>query len=123
MRKFYKGVIWFDAEKRDRLLNEYISLGPDLNIIRDDETIGIEKLARRVKNWLENPSRAGWLLVYDNVPNYETIGEFIHIKEGKLLVTSRYASGWPQKNIPIDIFTIEAVKILYRESIRQLTLG
>jgi len=68
--KKYNGVIWFDAESSQRLQNSYISLGRELNIIHDDEKKDDKELARKVKHWLENDSHAGWLLVYDNAPNY-----------------------------------------------------
>jgi tetratricopeptide (TPR) repeat protein len=89
------------------LKDDYISLGQELNIIRDEGSIDAEKLARYVKHWLENPSRAGWLLVYDNAHNYEAIRELLPTRKGKLLVTSRYTDGWPQENISVDVFTIE----------------
>ncbi|MGL9702741.1 hypothetical protein [Wolbachia endosymbiont of Cimex lectularius] len=31
----YKGIIWFDAKDRNTLINEYIKLGRELNIIYD----------------------------------------------------------------------------------------
>jgi len=105
--KKYKGVVWFDSENLERLQNSYINLGRDLNIIRDDEKKDAAELARRVKLWLEHHSRAGWLLVYDNAPNYESIRELLPAKEGKLLVTSRYSVGWPDNSISIDVFTVE----------------
>jgi tetratricopeptide (TPR) repeat protein len=102
--KKYNGVVWFNAESRDRLQNEYIILGRDLNIIRDEDNIKAEELARKVKHWFE--CRSGWLLVCDNAENYNTIGDLHPTKGGKILITSRYTAGWPQE-IYIDVFTIE----------------
>jgi len=105
--KNYNVVVWFDAESTQRLQNSYISLGWELNIIHDGEKKDPDELARKVKHWLEDDSRAGWLLVCDNAPNYESIRALLPVKEGKILVTSRYSAGWPQQNISVDVFTIE----------------
>jgi hypothetical protein len=104
--KKYNGVVWFNAESRDQLQIGYIRLGRELNIIRDDDNINAEELAHRVKHWLQHPSRAGWLLVYDNADNFRDISDLLPAKEGKILITSRHTADWP-KEIFIDVFTIE----------------
>ncbi len=104
--KEYNGVVWFNAESRDRLQNDYISLGRELNIISDDENIKTEERVRYIKHWLEYPSRAGWLLVYDNADNYKAILELLPTKGGKILITSRHTADWPQE-IFINVFTFE----------------
>jgi hypothetical protein len=104
--KEYKGVVWFNAESRDRLQNDYIILGVELNIIRDEDNIRAEELARNVKHWSQHSSRAGWLLVYDNADNYKVIRELLPTKGGKILITSRHTADWPQE-IFLDVFTIE----------------
>ncbi len=93
--KKYNGVVWFNAESRDRLQIDYIRLGRELNIIRDDDNINAEELAHRVKQCLQHPSRDGWLLVYDNADNYKDINELVPPKEGKILITSRHTADWP----------------------------
>ncbi len=104
--KNYNGVVWFNVESRDRLQGDYISLGRELNIIRDDGNLNAAELPRKIKHWFEDPSRAGWLLVYDNVDNYKAIRELLPTKGGKILITSRHTADWPQE-IPIDVFTNE----------------
>ncbi len=103
--KEYNEVAWFNAESQERLTEDYIRLGLELNIIHQDDKDAFEKRALLVKSWLEASKRAGWLLVYDNAPNYKAIGELIPTKGGKVLVTSRYAKGWPQDNIQVNVFT------------------
>jgi hypothetical protein len=111
----YNGVVWFNAESRERLQNDYISLGRELNIIRDDDkNIIAEGLAHKVKRWLEDPSHAGWLLVYDNAENYKAISELLPTKEGKILITSRHTADWLQ-GIPIDVFTIKESRSYIRK--------
>ncbi len=104
--KKYNGVVWFNAESPDRLQIDYIRLGRELNIISYDHNINAKELAHRVKHWLQQPSRDGWLLVYDNADNYEAISKLLPTKEGKILITSRRTAHWPQE-IFIDVFTIE----------------
>jgi hypothetical protein len=101
----YNGVAWFDAESQERLTEDYIRLGLELNVIHQDDKDAIEIRGLHVKSWLEVSKRAGWLLVYDNAPNYKAIGELLPTKGGKVLVTSRYAIGWPQDNIQVNVFT------------------
>jgi tetratricopeptide (TPR) repeat protein len=108
----YKGVVWFNSENRGRLLDDYISLGIKLNIVHaSDRDTHIEEHALVVKDWLEEPKHAGWLLIYDNAPKYggsdqEGIGDLFPTGGGKILVTSRYATGWPQR-IKVEVFTPE----------------
>jgi hypothetical protein len=52
--KKYNGFVWFNAESRDILQNDYISLGRELNIIRDDDNINTEELALYVNHWLQH---------------------------------------------------------------------
>ncbi len=46
--KKYNGVVWFNAESQDQLQNEYIILGREKNIIRDDDNISAKELTRKV---------------------------------------------------------------------------
>jgi hypothetical protein len=103
--KKYNGVVWFNAEIRDRLQNDYISLGRELKIIGDDDKIDNEERARYVKHWLQHSSRAGWLLVYDNADNFKVIRELLPTKKGKILITSHHTAEWSHE-ISIDVFTI-----------------
>ncbi len=77
--KEYNGAVWFNAESKGRLQQDYIRLGRELHILREEEMTA-EEQACYVKHWLEHPSRAGWLLVYDNAPQYggeENCGLFV----------------------------------------------
>jgi tetratricopeptide (TPR) repeat protein len=110
----YNGVVWFNAESRDRLVNDYRSLGRELNIICDDDNIKAEERARYVKHWLQHSYRAGWLLVYDNADNYKAISELLPTKGGNILITSRHTADWPHE-ISIDVFTIEESRAYIRK--------
>ncbi|MGL9775606.1 MAG: hypothetical protein ACR5K1_03225 [Wolbachia sp.] len=106
----YKGIIWFDAKDRNTLINEYIKLGRELNIIYDYKRDVLEEdHAKHVKYWLEYPKRAGWLLICDNAPNYKDIADLLPTKGGKILLTSRYNFGWPQpqSTISVDVFDLK----------------
>jgi tetratricopeptide (TPR) repeat protein len=102
----YKGIAWFNAESRERLRDDYISLGQELHIILTEEKLSAEVGANRVKQWLEHPKRARWLLVYDNAPNYNTIDGLVPTTGGRVLVTSRYTQWWP-KSIEVNVFNLK----------------
>jgi tetratricopeptide (TPR) repeat protein len=118
-----KGVAWFDAESQERLTEDYIRLGLELNIIHQDDKDAIKDRALRVKTWLENSKHSGWLLVYDNAPKYKAIGELIPTKGGKVLVTSRYAKGWPKGNIQVKVFTPEESRSYIQKMLGDKALG
>ena len=99
----YKGIAWFNAESRERLRDDYISLGQELHIILTEEKLSAEEGANRVKHWLEHPKRARWLLVCDNAPNYKTIDGLVPTTGGRVLVTSRHTQVWP-KSIEVNVF-------------------
>jgi tetratricopeptide (TPR) repeat protein len=99
----YKGIAWFNAESRERLRDDYISLGQELHIISTEERLSSEEGANRVKHWLEHPKRARWLLVYDNAPNYKTIDGLVPTTGGRVLVTSRYTQWWSE-SIEVNVF-------------------
>ncbi|MGL9689212.1 MAG: hypothetical protein ACR5K6_05810 [Wolbachia sp.] len=114
----YKGIIWFDEKDRNTLINEYIKLGHELNIIHDYKRDVLEEdHAKHVKYWLEYPKRAGWLLICDNAPNYKDIADLLPTKGGKILLTSRYNFGWPQpqSTISVDVFEPEESRSYIRK--------
>jgi tetratricopeptide (TPR) repeat protein len=102
----FKGIAWFNAESRERLRDDYISLGKELNIILTEEKLSTEEGTNRVKNWLENPKRARWLLVYDNAPNYKAIDGLVPTTGGRVLVTSRHTQWWPE-SIEVNVFNLK----------------
>lgn len=125
--KEYKGVCWFNAESREQLMASYMSLGHKLNLfteaeknIDSEEKGKLEEKSKRVKEWLENPSRAGWLLIYDSAVKQDDINNLLPVKEGKILITSRHIY-WPQyQKIPVGLFTqkesLDYIKIIIGET-------
>ena len=63
----------------------------------------------KMKAWFE--ARNGWIIHFDNAPDYATIKEFIPAKNGKVIVSSRNTD-WPERNntIEVGIFTPEEAK-------------
>lgn len=108
----YNGVYWFNAATRDKLLTEYNKLGLSLKLYRGDENLQISDKSNIVKSWLEDQAHAGWLLVFDNAPNYggeDGINSWIPSEGGKILITSRYSIGWSQ-SLSVDSFSREESK-------------
>lgn len=95
---------WFSAENIDHLYQNYIDFAKFLGY--KDEHPNIKKVAAYVKDWLEN--NPGWLLVYDNVSNYEKIAPFLPQKGGNVILTTRQQH-WPDK------FTVLPVKVMTEE--------
>ncbi|WP_353271421.1 FxSxx-COOH system tetratricopeptide repeat protein [Wolbachia endosymbiont (group A) of Rhorus exstirpatorius] len=118
--KEYKAICWFNAKDEDQLLSEYVNLGRKLNIIHDEDNISIAQRAYYVKNWLEDSKREGWLLIYDNVSNYEVISKLRPTKGGKIIVTSRNTE-WPQGSIGVDVFTPPESELYVKKILGQVS--
>lgn len=80
----YKFKAWFNAENKKLLKANYFELGSKFHLFVDNMS---DKLKIKiVKDWLDNNESV--LLVYDNVPNMETIKEYLPSK-GHIIITSR----------------------------------
>ncbi len=102
---------WFPGENIDQLYQTYIEFSKKLGY-RDNNPKS--KIAiSYVKNWLEN--NPGWVLVYDNVKNYEEIVPFLPSKGGHIILTTRKQQ-WPDKfkMIPVNIMTEKEALILIK---------
>jgi tetratricopeptide (TPR) repeat protein len=117
----YKGIAWFNAESRDQLRDDYISLGQELHIILTEERLSSEEGANRVKHWLEHPKRARWLLVYDNALDYKTIDGLVPTTGGRVLVTSRHTQWWPE-SIEVSVFDPEESRVYIQQVLRNKAL-
>ncbi len=95
---------WFLSENIDQLKQQYIEFAKTIGY-REKEP-AIETALPYVKNWLsKNP---GWLLIYDNVNNYEAIKEFLPNNGGSIILTTRQRK-WPNtfKILDIDVMKEE----------------
>ena len=107
----YSQIYWIDAESEDSIMNSYIKLGeskglfgpPKDRFVNPSERLSREDKICIVKNWLENVSPKGWLLIYDNADNYETIKKLSPTQSGKILITSRHTE-W-ENRISVDVFS------------------
>jgi len=75
---------WFNAETQALLKDQYLEIGERYNLFSDQTPEELK--VNLVIEWLEK--NANSLLVYDNVPDIETINEFLPNK-GHILITSR----------------------------------
>jgi tetratricopeptide (TPR) repeat protein len=86
-RNLYRAVFWANAESRETLLADFVSVAGVLELpsaqAKDLELAGMD-----VKRWLE--SNPGWLLILDNADELPLIREFFpHSGKGHLLLTTR----------------------------------
>lgn|GEM_PF-1826075 len=111
---------WFFAENTDHLYQNYIEFAKFLGY--KDEQPNITKVISYVKNWLEN--NPGWLLVYDNVSNYEKISPFLPKKGGHIIITTRQQQ-WPDKFkiLPVTVMTeqeaFDLMSVLTKKDIKK----
>ena len=79
---------WLIAKDKNTLLANYRTLAIEAGLLQKDEES--EKIIiGRVLRWFnDNP---GWLLVFDNAPDYQTIASFLPENGGNVIITSRSA--------------------------------
>jgi tetratricopeptide (TPR) repeat protein len=105
----FTNVYWIDATSPETLCSGYRRLGEEKALFQSsDKSLLLYLRAKRVKDWLEKNDEEDWLLVLDNAQGPESIEEFIPIKGGKVLITSRNTQ-WPH-SIYLDMFTLEEAK-------------
>lgn len=106
----YTFKAWFPAEDIEGLYKNYTQLAESLGY--KDKNVTKHKVLTYIKNWLsEHP---GWLLVYDNVNNYEEIAPFLPESGGHIIITTRQRS-WPTNFniVSVDVMKEdEAIKLL-----------
>lgn len=109
--KKYKHRIWIDAGS-EKINEGYETLGTAVDAITSQDTKPM-RIITKVKNWLQK--NQGWLLVLDNVENYQAIEKFLPTGcQGHILITSRNANCWAScDEIPIDLMTeTEAIALV-----------
>lgn len=107
----YTMRVWFPAENLDHLQQKYIEFAQDLGYTAQENSA--KPAIKFVKSWLE--SHPGWLIIYDNVNNYEEIESLMPDKGGHIIVTTRNQH-WPNnfKIIPIDVMNEDDATELIR---------
>jgi len=98
-KKKYRSKVWFDSEKIDKLIEQYIKLARFLKI--DIKNTDNEEIIVKVKQWFE--MHPDWIIVYDNVETMESIIRLLPQRGGDILITSRNPN-W-QNVVAIDTMT------------------
>ena len=94
----YTFKAWFQSENLTELKHQYIEFAKTIGY--RERNPSIQTALPYVKNWLsENP---GWLLIYDNVNNYEEIKDFLPLNGGDIVITTRQHK-WPNSFEVLDI--------------------
>ena len=114
----YSLKAWFYAEKIDDLQKQYLEFAKRLGFV--DATLSTA--IPQVNGWLA--THPGWLLVYDNVNNYEEISAFLPKNDGHVILTSRQRD-WPENFdvLEIDVMTEkEAIQTIATLSHRNINV-
>jgi tetratricopeptide (TPR) repeat protein len=110
---------WFQAENIEQLKYQYIKFAKTLGYA--EKKPSIKTALPFIKKWLlKNP---GWLLVYDNVSNYEEIKEFLPENSGSIILTTRQQK-WPGafNMLNINVMTeVESIALVQSLIIRKVT--
>jgi tetratricopeptide (TPR) repeat protein len=122
-RGLYSGVCWCPAETRTGLLSALAGLAVTLGIATAEEA-DVEKAAKAGLRRLAE-QRATWLLVYDNVPSPDAIGDLLPSAGARVLITSRF-SDWSElaDEVTLDLLSSEeAVALLQSRTGRSDAAG
>ncbi len=84
--------IWFQADDALTLEKEYLNFGKTVNVI--DNKLTVQENISRVKFYLERYS--GWLLIYDNAKDDNTLYPYLPRAPGRIIVTSQNPN-WQNK--------------------------
>ena len=110
---------WFDAKDKAKLAEQFRSLALAAGLISEADAKNPDVVRNAVLKWLEhNP---GWLLVFDEAPNYETIAPFLPKKGGRVIITSQEdslgkESGFSPVPVPNKMVKEEAVALITKLS-------
>jgi tetratricopeptide (TPR) repeat protein len=86
-RQLYRAVFWAEADSRERLFTDFVSMAAVLNL-PSAQAAEQELALQDVKRWLE--SNLGWLLILDNADELLLVQEFLPSQgKGHLLLTTR----------------------------------
>jgi tetratricopeptide (TPR) repeat protein len=105
-RGLYAGVCWCPAETRTGLLSALANLAVTLGASTAEEA-DVEKAAKAALRRLAE-QRATWLLVYDNVPAPDALGDLLPSARARVLITSRF-SDWSElaNEVALDVLPLE----------------
>jgi tetratricopeptide (TPR) repeat protein/transcriptional regulator with XRE-family HTH domain len=97
----YTAVLWAQADTREDLLSESISLASTLNLPEKDLS-DHHQIAASLMDWLR--THEGWLLILDNADDLSMVGEFLpRGGRGHILLTTRaMATGQHIEGIEIE---------------------
>jgi tetratricopeptide (TPR) repeat protein len=122
-RGLYAGVCWCPSETRTGLLSALSIVAVNLGASTTEEA-DVEKAAKAALRRLAE-QRATWLLVYDNVPTPDAIGDLLPSAGARVLITSRF-SDWSElaDEVALDVLPLaEAVALLEGRAGRKDAVG
>jgi len=89
-RHEYQDVLWLRADTRETLISDFVTIASSLHLPEKDEQNQI-LVVNAVKHWLN--AHTGWLLILDNVEDFDMISDFLPSGNGgHILLTTRAQS-------------------------------
>lgn len=83
----YSSRFWFYATSTSELRNEFYDLAVHLGFIEPKKYVEDKELIQLLHGWF-NRNR-GWLIVFDNADDYNSIAEWVPKEGGSVLITTR----------------------------------
>ncbi|HEU5199018.1 MAG TPA: tetratricopeptide repeat protein, partial [Ktedonobacterales bacterium] len=117
-RDEYDMVVLVHASEREVLVGELAALASLLGLPTYAET-NQERLAEAVKHWLETQKEQVWLLIFDNVEDFEVVKKFLPEKgDGAVLLTTRLqAVGTHIRKVSLNTLTLEEGITFFQERV------
>ena len=122
-RDDYHYVFWVQADKRQDLIQDFVTIADLLNL-REKDTKDQDITVAAVKRWLEE--HLGWLLILDTADDLEMVRDYLPTGgKGHILLTTRaQAVGTLAKGIEIDkmgpkegaLFLLHRARVLEQEA-------
>lgn len=131
----YKMIIRIHADGPYDMMNSFKQITENLKMHKIGQNLlhsshqanKLNKIREDLLKWFDEDENAGWILVFDNLDNYDKLKEFIPYKGGHVLITSQQIpqnNNWSQGRtvhyLPIgNMNDKEAVELLQKTSGRK----
>jgi hypothetical protein len=84
----YEGVLWFNAENEEQLLQSYKTLALEKGVLNTSQinSMSEQQIVQCVKNWLSG--QVNYLLIYDGSDNASYTDEFLPVDNHNIIITT-----------------------------------
>ena len=116
-RRKYDLIGWIDAETNRNILSGIKRVLVSIGEIAENET-NASAIRDKAQNWFETHDR--WLLIFDNVEDFEQVTQFFprHIR-GNILLTSRASANHVGEVLNLNVFTENESLRFFKKRVRK----